>query len=242
MNKQTANWVRRYYESGHYIRWYSRHGYFSRTQEEVDFIVSRTIQAGRALDVGCGHGRHCIELAKRGFETVGIDISKNLIAQAVKASRGFKTQFLVDDARQMSRVVGQFDLVVSIFSSFGLHEHADNCLVIRNMADRLGCGGFLFLDVDSIHEIKRYVATTGGIYIGGHFSEQVVIDPTTNVVRWTERWRYETYSGQYHLYSSRQILEIIELAGLKAKWLFGSFQGERYSFSSQRLIVIATKT
>ena len=40
----------------------------------------------RILDVGCGTGRHAIELARRGFEVTGVDISEGMLAEAEKAS------------------------------------------------------------------------------------------------------------------------------------------------------------
>lgn len=46
MNWPSVNWIKRYYESDHYFRWYSQYGYFNNTQEEVGFIVAQTIQNG----------------------------------------------------------------------------------------------------------------------------------------------------------------------------------------------------
>src|SRR6476646_2231784 len=47
-----------------------------RTRREVDFAVERLELApgARVLDVGCGHGRHSLELARRGFGVVGVDL------------------------------------------------------------------------------------------------------------------------------------------------------------------------
>jgi len=41
----------------------------------------------RVLDIACGHGRITRELARRGADVVGIDISARLIAKAVAAER-----------------------------------------------------------------------------------------------------------------------------------------------------------
>ena len=42
----------------------------------------------RVLDVGCGTGDHAIDLAKRGFNAVGIDRSKAMISEANKRKKG----------------------------------------------------------------------------------------------------------------------------------------------------------
>lgn len=241
MNRPYADWIKHYYESEHYFLWYSQQGYFDKTREEVDFIVAQTIQSGKVLDIGCGQGRHCLEFARRGFEVVGIDISQKLIAQANQAGEELSVQFIADDARQMSKVKGYFDLAIALFSSFGLHSHTDNRLIIRNACERLKRRGFLVIDVDNIHEMKRYLAIMNGTYTAADFSECVVLDPATNIVRWEERWRGQVYSGEYQLYTSEQLSHILREAGLTVKRLFGSFQGKKYSTKSRRLIVIAIK-
>lgn len=241
MNRPSVNWIKRYYESDHYFRWYSQHGYFKNTQKEVGFIVAQTIQSGRVLDVGCGQGRHCLEFAKRGFEAVGIDISQKLIAKASQAGEGLSVKFTVDDARKMSRVKGCFDLAVLLFSSFGLHSHTDNYLVIRNACKHLKAGGYLFIDVDNIHEIKRYIANTKGVHTDGGFIERIILDSATNIVHWSESWRRQVYRGKFQLYTSEQLSHILEESGLQVKQLFGSFQGEEYTTKSRRLIIVVVK-
>jgi SAM-dependent methyltransferase len=45
-----------------------------RTQAQVEFIVERSgLEPGAAiLDLCCGHGRHSVELARRGYRVVGL--------------------------------------------------------------------------------------------------------------------------------------------------------------------------
>ena len=41
------------------------------------------LEAGaRLLDMGCGTGRHAVELARRGYQVTGVDISAGMLAQA----------------------------------------------------------------------------------------------------------------------------------------------------------------
>ena len=39
------------------------------------------------LDVGCGNGRHAIELARRGYRVVGIDVAALFLNQAREAAK-----------------------------------------------------------------------------------------------------------------------------------------------------------
>ena len=52
------------------------------TKKEADFLQSVFPKAARLLDVPCGNGRLTLELARRGFDPTGVDISKEFIAEA----------------------------------------------------------------------------------------------------------------------------------------------------------------
>ncbi len=61
---------------------YLRYSFTKGTAQEVAFLTEAMgLRPGhRVLDVGCGPGRHAIELAKRGIEVVGIDISHRFVS------------------------------------------------------------------------------------------------------------------------------------------------------------------
>lgn len=63
---------------------YDDNSFTHNTLVEVDFLVEElNLAAGSSiLDVGCGSGRHSVELARRGYIVTGIDISAGMLAQA----------------------------------------------------------------------------------------------------------------------------------------------------------------
>jgi ubiquinone/menaquinone biosynthesis C-methylase UbiE len=68
---------------------YETNEFTKNTVEEVDFLVEELdLSAGDSiLDVGCGTGRHSIELAKRGYAATGLDLSSEMLAKAATAAR-----------------------------------------------------------------------------------------------------------------------------------------------------------
>jgi cyclopropane fatty-acyl-phospholipid synthase-like methyltransferase len=72
------------------------------TLAEVDFIVNHlNLPTGSTiLDIGCGTGRHSVELAKRGYKMTGVDLSSGMLAEAAKAAKeaGVEIELIHADA------------------------------------------------------------------------------------------------------------------------------------------------
>lgn len=87
---------------------------FDREQAE------RARPLGRALDLGCGRGQYTLELARRGWQTVGVDA----VPRAVEAARRAAVpgaQFVVGDVTDLARDdLGTFDLFLDVGCLQGL--------------------------------------------------------------------------------------------------------------------------
>src|SRR5438876_8502549 len=95
------------------------------TLQEVEGVakILHLRQGSRVLDLACGAGRHSIELAKRGLEVVGYDLSEPLLKAARAAARkaSARVTFVHGDMRDLP-YHGEFDAVVNLFTSFGYFE------------------------------------------------------------------------------------------------------------------------
>jgi SAM-dependent methyltransferase len=84
---------------------YLRNAFTKGTIQEVDFLVHALgLRAGQCvLDVGCGPGRHALELARRGIGVVGFDASEEFVAlaRAAAASESLDARFEVLDVRTL---------------------------------------------------------------------------------------------------------------------------------------------
>ncbi len=64
------------------------------TIKEVYFLLKelKLPTGSYILDMGCGTGRHAVELAKRGYQVTGVDLSPGMLSQAEKAARNAKVK------------------------------------------------------------------------------------------------------------------------------------------------------
>ncbi|MFW6136021.1 MAG: class I SAM-dependent methyltransferase, partial [Chloroflexota bacterium] len=129
---------------------YDEEPYAQNTVDEVDF-VERQIdhdRSKRILDVGCGTGRHALELARRGYDVVGVDLSASMIDQGREVARaeGVDVTFTVGDARALP-YDADFDVALVLCEGgFSLMEtDAMDRLILQNVARALRPGGELLM-------------------------------------------------------------------------------------------------
>lgn len=93
-------------------------------------------------DVGCGTGRHSIELAKRGHVVTGLDLSSEMLYRATDAARsaGVNVNRVRSDAAQFS-LPGQYDGAICLCKgAFGLLGHMEIMIVASKNAEPISKG------------------------------------------------------------------------------------------------------
>jgi SAM-dependent methyltransferase len=120
------------------------------TLREVAFIKEslRPPVEGELLDVGCGYGRHAIELGQGGYRVTGIDLSLPLLIRAADESqrRSLSVNFVHADMREMA-FENQFDGAYSFLTSFGYFDEETNLRVASSICRALKPGGRFLVDV-----------------------------------------------------------------------------------------------
>jgi SAM-dependent methyltransferase len=84
--------------------YYDRGAFTHHSVAEVDFLldVLALPPGASVLDIGCGTGRHAIELARRGYRLTGVDLSSQMLREAMRkaAAAEVNVEWVHADATQ----------------------------------------------------------------------------------------------------------------------------------------------
>jgi len=227
-----------------YARTYDKETFTQGTAGEVDFIEQELAgdRAKRILDVGCGTGRHAIELARRGYRVTGIDLSAAQLARARDKAReaGVEVEFLQRDARSF-RFDEPFDLVIMVCEgAFSLMETDEmNFAILANAARALAAGGKLILTTLSAlyplyHSVKEFLEA--GEAPGGARTDELTFDLMSFRERATlkvvdDHGRERTLRTDERYYAPSEISWYLGQLGFRQVGIFGCDLG---AFSRRR--------
>lgn len=220
---------------------YLRYSFTKGTAQEIDFLIDELglARGSRILDVGCGPGRHAIELVRRGMVVHGIDVSATFVALARERTRDLSgVTFERLDAR---RFVGaaDFDAVVCLCQgAFGLMTNGvDDEIVLGNMAAALRPGGRLALSAFSAYFSVKYHADAEFDADRGLSHEVTEIRSPSGEVRPADLW-----TG---CYTPRELRLLADRVGLRVDAVHsvepGSYAARPPTVESPEFLLVATR-
>jgi len=244
---QNIPWFKSWFDSAYYHKLYAHRS----EQEAADFIDELIIhlqptEHAVMLDVGCGNGRHCRQLAAKGFNVTGIDLALSSIKHAKK----YETSLLRFFQHDMRKSFGNnhFDYVFSFFTSFGyFKDDRENQRVIRNMVNALKPGGVLVFDYINAEYTAKHLVP----------SEEKEID---GIIYSITRWMDDKYFFKKIMIDDNQLGEDLEYTEQVARFdlkdlefmftvnyleivkVYGDYRLSEYDRKkSPRLIIVARK-
>ena len=132
MAEPDSDWWRSWFGPG-YLALYDEY-LAERTPIEMDQLEALLALRPplRILDLPCGQGRHAIELARRGYDVTGVDLSPFMLKVAEERARaeGVRVRWLAGDMRE-AIADARFDVVLNLFTSLGYFaDEADDRRVV----------------------------------------------------------------------------------------------------------------
>lgn len=162
--------MKQWYEAlfENYGQKYDEEPFTQGTAGECDFLEEEFNydKSLRILDIGCGTGRHTIELTKRGYTVVGIDLSDSQLARATQKAekQNLTIDFLQRDARE-PHFENEFGAAIMLCEGgFSLMETDEmNFEILKNASKALKNNGkFIFTCLNGLfplhHSIEKFFA------------------------------------------------------------------------------------
>ncbi|MBV6458205.1 MAG: Ubiquinone biosynthesis O-methyltransferase [Fimbriimonadaceae bacterium] len=210
---------------------YLENGFTKWTFSEVTFLeeVMSLTPGMTILDIGCGVGRHSVELAKRGYVVTGIDLSPGMLAQAQSAAEGASVEVRWVEGNATNFDLGeQFDGVVCLceggFGLVGLGEDPvkHDLAILRRTYEHLAPGGFFVLTAMNGYATIR--AMTDEHVASGAF------DPATMVSRYVDDWELpsgrQSMAIRERLLIPPEVVAMLQHVGFSVEHVWGGTAGE----------------
>jgi len=211
------------------------------TEKEIDFLINAIDfkKNDAILDIGCGNGRHLVELYKRGYKkSIGIDLSKPFIDTAVKNNKNI--DFINNDFISYDFKNKKFDKIISFFSGFGYYNDKDNEKYVKKVSELIKKNGIFMLDIfNFIYFIKSY--KEGIIYKSGKIKNKNEFCPKTLINTSYNTINNKMYKYKMRLYTIPEIKSMVGKYGMKIIKIYGNYKSDNFHFDSKRSIFVIKK-
>lgn len=211
---------------------YDKESFTQGTAGEVDF-VERELGADRGkriLDIGCGTGRHAIELARRGYRVTGFDLSEGQLRRARKkaAEAGVLVEFQRRDATR-PHFKREFDAAIMFCEgAFPLMEtDEENHAILRHAGAALRPGGKLLLTTLNalfplFHSVKDFLrANESGTATGKLTFDLMTFRECAEMTFTDDAGQTHTILTNERYYTPPEMRWLLQTAGFAGVDIFG---------------------
>ncbi len=241
-----ADWFEHWFESPYYQILYQNRDE-AEAGDFADTLLSclQPEPGARMLDIACGEGRFAIQLAARGYDVTGIDLSHNAIEKA-RAQEHEHLHFFIHDMR-FPFYINYFDYAFNFFTSFGYFAHdRDHIAAAKSFTKALKPDGTLVIDYLNTPRILKHLVPQETIVRGSytfHIERRVERKRFIKDIRFTDTdGNPQHYTEQVAAFTRSDFERIFGAAGMMVTGIFGDYRlGDYNPQSSPRMILLLKK-
>lgn len=211
--------------------------------------------SGVLLDMACGTGSICEEMAKLGYDVIGADISEGMLNVAMdkKFDSGLNIQYVKQDMRNLD-MFGTMDVILCVLDSL---NHLPTIQDIQQTFERVSLftepNGLFIFDMNTLYKHKEVLANNSYIYETDdvfcawenyYNASDNRVDITLNFFeRCDANGKYNRYIEEFSewAYSIDDILKALDSAGLKLIAMYDDDTFNPPSEHSQRVVFVSKK-
>lgn len=246
MLQEQVDWYESWFGSPYYHILYQNRD-VEEAREFVEKLIDylQPISHSRMADIACGEGRYARQLAKRGFDVTGIDLSYESIKSAKKYEAD-NLHFMVHDMR-FPFYINYFDYAFNFFTSFGYFENPrDHDMAAKSFAKCLKSGGILVIDYLNRERAISTLVSNDTIERGNiefHLSKKLENNHFVKHIRfYDEQGNAREFKESVAAFTLADFIAIFKKGGLSLINTFGDYQLNNYHpQDSPRMIMVFKK-
>ena len=242
---QKNEWFRDWFNSPYYHILYK-----NRDLKEANLFISNLAELlslnynSTVLDLGCGKGRHSVELKKYYNTVKGIDLSSNSIKNAKKHEAKGLT-FAIEDMRDFNSI-SKFNAIFNLFTSFGyFNDLNDNINTLISCNRSLFKNGIIVIDYLNANKIKMNIHENETKVIDGiefHIERKIENEKILKKIVFEHDNISYNFEEKVQLFTLSNFIDLFKKSGFILEKTFGNYHLEAYETEiSDRLILIAKK-
>jgi SAM-dependent methyltransferase len=222
----------------------------AQTVLEVDFawLELGLAPGSRVLDVPCGHGRHAVELARRGAVVTGVDLSADALALARAGAAKANVPVAWRQADVSEAVeLPPCDAAITLGNSFGYFGPAGLPPFVRSVARALKPGGRWLIDTGMVAEsilvnLKPTLQMQIGD-IGFHIENEYLAGESClhTTFTFTRNGQSDVREIWHWVFTVGEIRRLLADAGLRTVATYSSLTRESYQLGSHCLYLVSEK-
>jgi 2-polyprenyl-3-methyl-5-hydroxy-6-metoxy-1,4-benzoquinol methylase len=248
--KQARQWWERFFSDDYLMS--VRPATPAQIARQVDFMEQSLAvsKGGTILDVGCGLGLHAVELTRRGYLVVGLDLSLSMITRAAELAQQqqLKLNVVHADIREME-FDGAFDGVICMGTTFGFFDDDANRDVLARLHQALRPGGRVLMDTVNRDYVIRFqpnlVWFEGDECVCMEESDFNYFNSRLTVKRTMMREDGKQSNAEYsvRLYSLHELGQLMQQVGFRVIEVSGqeAIRGAFFGVSSPRVLMLAER-
>ncbi len=240
------DWFENWFDSPFYKILYNNRDDREAQKFTDQLICYLTPPAGSSmLDIACGEGRFSLQLAEKGYDVTGIDISANSIEHA-KTHETNHLHFYVQDMR-FPFYINYFDFAFNFFTSFGYFKYdRDHRMAARSFAGALKKGGILVIDYFNYKNVLKSMVNAADVEreeITFHITKKFERKHIIKDIKFTDQQNIARhFTESVATFSLEDFVEMFSAAGLTLIETFGDYQLAPYHpEDTPRMIMIFKK-
>lgn len=218
------------------------------TKKEVKFLdnIISDKEVSKVLDLACGNGRHSNKLQQKGYEVIGIDLSKKMLKQALKKDG---SGFLKGNIKRLPLKTNAFDCAILLWSTINLFPKKDVESILSEANRCLKEEAYFVLDAkppqpDSKKE-SRNVLENEEVKIETHSVRKYTGNKKKSVYNYdihykkTDETKELTDKVEMKLYTPKKLKKMLIDSGFKVVEKYGKYNiDSEYNKNSDRIIYI----